>query len=59
MARRDLVVVRASAGGVEALLQLLQRLPADLPAAVLVVLHMPAYARSAPRRSWNAPARFR
>jgi two-component system chemotaxis response regulator CheB len=40
---RDIIVVGASAGGVQVLLQLVAGLPANFPAAVLVVLHVGAH----------------
>jgi two-component system chemotaxis response regulator CheB len=40
MARKDIVVIGASAGGMEALQKLVSRLPADLAASLFVVWHL-------------------
>jgi two-component system chemotaxis response regulator CheB len=39
---RDIIVIGASAGGVQALSALVATLPGNLPAAVFIVLHIPA-----------------
>lgn len=46
MAGRDIIVIGASAGGVEAMATVVRGLPADLPAAVFVVVHFPPWSRS-------------
>jgi len=46
MPGHEIIVLGASAGGVEALCRLVAVLPADLPAAVFVVLHVPANGKS-------------
>lgn len=62
MANRDIIAVGTSAGGVEALLYLARHLPADLPATVLVTIHLPSQFRSSLdellSRAGPLPARF-
>ncbi|TME67662.1 MAG: chemotaxis protein CheB, partial [Chloroflexi bacterium] len=43
MPGHDIIVVGTSAGGVEALATLVSTLPPELPAAIFVVLHIPAH----------------
>jgi two-component system chemotaxis response regulator CheB len=43
---KKIVVIGTSAGGVEALSYLVSHLPADLDAAVMIVLHLPSHATS-------------
>jgi two-component system chemotaxis response regulator CheB len=47
---RDVVVVGASAGGIHAVIEILSRLPADLPASVGVVIHRGKASKS----DWSA-----
>jgi two-component system chemotaxis response regulator CheB len=46
MPGHDVIVIGASAGGIDALMRLVSRFPADLPAAVFVVVHIPSHVRS-------------
>lgn len=46
MPGHDIIVVGASAGGVEALSKLVGQLPEELPAALFIVLHIPAQSPS-------------
>jgi two-component system chemotaxis response regulator CheB len=46
MQNHDILVIGASAGGVEALKQLVHALPKDLNASIFVVLHIPAHVPS-------------
>lgn len=43
---RDIIVMGASLGGVEAFSEIVRALPANLPAAVFIVLHIPAFTSS-------------
>lgn len=47
MAGNDIIVIGASAGGVQALSEVVASLPHDLPAAVFAVLHVTPFGRSA------------
>jgi two-component system, chemotaxis family, protein-glutamate methylesterase/glutaminase len=47
MANRDILAIGTSAGGVEALLFLAEKLPSDFPASVLLTIHLPSHSRSA------------
>lgn len=46
MPNSELVVIGASAGGIQALLQIVRELPVDFPAAICVVVHTAPYAVS-------------
>ena len=47
MSGHDIIVIGASAGGVEALRMLVHALPAHFPASVFIVLHVPSRKPSA------------
>jgi two-component system, chemotaxis family, protein-glutamate methylesterase/glutaminase len=44
--KRDVIVIGASAGGIEPLKTLVAALPSDLPAAIFIVQHIPPWQRS-------------
>jgi len=46
MANRDIVAIGTSAGGVEALLSLTKSLPRNLPASILLTIHLPRDSKS-------------
>src|SRR5262245_15131012 len=46
MGNRDILAIGTSAGGVQALIFLAERLPPDFPSSVLVTIHLPPRARS-------------
>ena len=43
MIKRDIIVIGASAGGAQALRQIVAELPPELPAAIFIVVHMPPW----------------
>lgn len=46
MPGHDIIVIGASAGGIEAATQLVRSLPADIPAAIFVVIHIAPHSNS-------------
>jgi two-component system chemotaxis response regulator CheB len=46
MLKRNIIVIGASAGGVETLRCLVKLLPVEMPAAIFVAMHFPSYATS-------------
>lgn len=46
MAKHNIVVIGASAGGVQAIKKLAAGLPADLPAAIFIATHLPNFGKS-------------
>jgi two-component system chemotaxis response regulator CheB len=46
MGNRDILAISTSAGGVAALISLVQKFSTDLPASVLVTLHLPSHVHS-------------
>lgn len=46
MPGHNIIVIGASAGGLEAIIQLVSGLPPDLPAAIFVVVHFPSHGTS-------------
>ena len=57
MPQRDIIVIGASAGGVEALQQLVHEIPAKIPAAIFVVIHIYPRTRSFLTDIFRGPAR--
>jgi two-component system chemotaxis response regulator CheB len=56
--RYDIIVIGASMGGFHALRQIISEFPANLPAAVFVVLHIPADHESFLATSWGRNAKL-